>query len=186
MKNFFIILFLLTSLNLISQEYTIIYIDNSNSINNAGELISQVNNTINQVDSNLILIYADKNTPIISKNKFDISEIINQESYKRRNRPSVNKAIDLVANEIISFVDLNQGDLLVDRLNLYFYFDAYNFQIRKYYTNLILKILNVTRLKKSSEINANCFVYINLDNSKNVSSEELFQTKFANIKINEY
>ena len=186
MKNYLFILFFLISYSLFSQEHTIIYIDNSNSINNANELISQVQNITNKIDSNVILIFGDKNNPIISNNKLEIDKIINQESYNRRTRPSVNKALDLVSNELINFIDIKSGDLLIDKLSLYFYFDAYNFQIRKYYSNLILKILNVTRLKKSSELNKNCFVYIILDNSIETNSNDLFQSEFENIKIIKY
>lgn len=187
--RFFSLIFLsFFSLSLFSQDYKLIYIDNSNSINFAESLIFQVNEVLKSSDSNLVLIIADKDKPVRLNKESITSDVLEKAIYTRRNRPSSNVAVTLLANSILEYIDINEGELIIDNLEINLFLDSYNFKLRDYLETIVMKTLLATRLKNSSKINNSCNVIIHLNNNKEFDLGDFINSLDLeeNIKIKRY
>ena len=195
MKYIFTLIFLIVTNFVFSQEVeTIIYIDNSISVNRASKLASEVEKVIEESNGIGFLIMGDANKDgklnhtlydLENDNLLDdLSSICLKE--RQTQRPQVVfKAIstEIYNNELIKFID-NRNKQIIP-IDLHLFLNASTFVLKKIYTKVIERL--IVDLKLTDE-RFNCTIHLDYPKEKEQYTESIdeIKNKRLNIKINRY
>lgn len=195
MKYIFTLIFLIVTNFVFSQEVeTIIYIDNSISVNRASKLASEVEKVIEESNGIGFLIMGDANKDGKLNYKLydlendnlldDLSSICLKE--RQTQRPQVVfKAIstEIYNNELIKFID-NRNKQIIP-IDLHLFLNASTFVLKKIYTKVIERL--IVDLKLTDE-RFNCTIHLDYPKEKEQYTESIdeIKNKRLNIKINRY
>jgi len=195
MKYIYTLIFLIITNFVFSQEVeTIIYIDNSISVNRASKLASEVEKVIEESNDIGFLIMGDANKDGKLNYKLydlendnlldDLSSICLKE--RQTQRPQVVfKAIstEIYNNELIKFID-NRNKQIIP-IDLHLFLNASTFVLKKIYTKVIERL--IVDLKLTDE-RFNCTIHLDYPKEKEQYTESIdeIKNKRLNIKINRY
>jgi len=195
MKYIFTLIFLIVTNFVFSQEVeTIIYIDNSISVNRASKLAFEVEKVIEESNGIGFLIMGDANKDGKPNHKLydlendnlldDLSSICLKER-KTQSPQVVCKAIstEIYNNELIKFID-NRNKQIIP-IDLHLFLNASTFVLKKIYTKVIERL--IVDLKLTDE-RFNCTIHLDYPKEKEQYTESIneLKNKRVNIKINQY
>ena len=195
MKYIITLTFLIVTNFIFSQEVeTIIYIDNSISVNRASKLAFEVEKVIEESNGIGFLIMGDANKDGKPNHKLydlendnlldDLSSICLKER-KTQSPQVVCKAIttEIYNNELIKFID-NRNKQIIP-IDLHLFLNASTFVLKKIYTKVIERL--IVDLKLTDE-RFNCTIHLDYPKEKEQYTESINEltNKCENIKINQY
>jgi len=179
-----------------SQEVeTIIYIDNSISVNRASKLAFEVEKVIEESTGIGFLIMGDANNKdrkpnhklydLENDNLLDDLSSICVKERKTQSPQVVCKAIstEIYNNELIKFID-NRNKQIIP-IDLHLFLNASTFVLKKIYTKVIERL--IVDLKLTDE-RFNCTIHLDYPKEKEQYTEsiDLIKNKRENIKIKQY
>jgi hypothetical protein len=195
MKYIITLTFLIVTNFVFSQEVeTIIYIDNSISVNRASKLAFEVEKVIEESNGIGFLIMGDANKDEKPNHKlydlendnllYDLTSICLKE--RQIQRPQVVfKAIstEIYNNELIKFIDDSNKQIIP--IDLHIFLNASTFVLKKIYTKVIERL--IVDLKLTDE-RFNCTIHLDYPKEKAQYTESIdfIKNKRENIKINQY
>ena len=195
MKYIFTLIFLIVTNLVFSQEVeTVIYIDNSISVNRASKLASEVEKVIEESNGIGSLIMGDANKDGKLNHKLydlendnlidDLSSICLQE--RQTQRPQVLKRVietEIRDNDLVKSIDGNSKQIIP--IDLHLFLNASTFVLKKIYTKVIERL--IVDLKLTDE-RFNCTIHLDYPKEKEQYTESIneLKNKRVNIKINQY
>lgn len=195
MKYIITITFLIVTNFIFSQEVeTIIYIDNSISVNRASKLAFEVEKVVEESNGIGFLIMGDANKDgkpnhklydLENDNLLDNLSSICLNERKTQSPQVVCKAIttEIYNNELIKFID-NRNKQIIP-IDLHLFLNASTFVLKKIYTKVIERL--IVDLKLTNE-RFNCTIHLDYPKEKEQYTESIneLKNKRVNIKINQY
>lgn len=195
MKYIITLTFLIVTNLVFSQEVeTVIYIDNSISVNRASKLASEVEKVIEESNGIGFLIMGDANKDgklnhtlydLENDNLLDDLSSICLQERQTQSPQVVFKAIstEIYSNELVKFID-NKNKQIIN-IDLHLFLNASTFVLKKIYTNVIERL--IVDLKLTDE-RFNCTIHLDYPKEKEHYTEsiDLIKNKRVNIKINQY
>ena len=195
MKYIFTLIFLIVTNFVFSQEVeTIIYIDNSISVNRASKLASEVEKVIEESNGIGFLIMGDANKDgklnhtlydLENDNLLDdLSSICLQE--RQTQRPEIlKKSIkkEILKNKLVK--SINNSNKQIIPIDFHLFLNVSTFVLKKIYTKVIERLIVDLKLTDES---FNCTIHLDYPKEKEQYTESIdeIKNKRLNIKINRY
>lgn len=197
MKNIFILSFLIFASSVFSQELeTLIYIDNSTSINRATTLSMEVSSVVEASNEVGVLMLGDSykdgkpNPELYDLNDENLLNNISNICWKRKKIQTPNEIYSTIADvidkrKLVVYNNSDKNRKQMVPIDLHLFLNVSTFVLKDIYKNVVKQLIVDYKLTESQ---FNCIIHLDYTKKNEQYNDyiEHFKNKSNNIKIKEY